>query len=249
MIIEDDRAAFEHVILFATDTKSKLHLKLGHVAHAKILHPTAFAKDLTPQNLVQLLSLQTNLLIAVSQKQNFVSQFAAEFSLTLPPPSTPLLSYFPERDEPSTVIPITPPKSPLLTPGTGPVWFKGVPFSLGNSPYLVPILNAPAEAFAADADAGPDALVDAAERAGEGLWAGSQLGVVTGFQVAGDARVAWVGGAELFSDAFAQKEYQYVKFSLVQLFITSFQGCQIRECTVCTRCRILDLPRIVGVAY
>jgi len=49
-------------------------------------------------------------------------------------------------------------------------------------------------------------LVDAAEKAGEGLWAGSQMSVVTGFQARGGARATWVGGVELFSDTFINKE-------------------------------------------
>jgi oligosaccharyltransferase complex subunit beta len=96
----------------------------------------------------------------------------------------------------------------LLTPNTPPVWFSGIPFAHGNNPLLVPILHAPAESFASDTDtdAGAEALFDAAERAGEGLWAGSNLGVVTGFQTRdGSARVTWVGGVELFSDAYVNK--------------------------------------------
>lgn len=72
---------------------------------------------------------------------------------------------------------------------------------------LVPILHAPAQSFAAEVDGGgPDAIVDAAERGGEGLWAGSQLSVVAGFQVLNGARVTWVGGVDIFSDELAQKE-------------------------------------------
>jgi len=79
--------------------------------------------------------------------------------------------------------------------------------SLGNNPLLVPILHAPAESFAAEVDGGyADAIVDASERGGEGLWAGSQLSVVTGFQTINGARVTWVGGVDMFSDELAQKE-------------------------------------------
>jgi len=69
-------------------------------------------------------------------------------------------------------------------------------------------LYAPPESFASDSssNSGADALVDAAEKGGEGLWAGSQLSVVTGFQARGGARATWVGGVELFSDAYAMKE-------------------------------------------
>jgi len=49
-------------------------------------------------------------------------------------------------------------------------------------------------------------LVDAIEKGGEGLWAGSELGVVTGFQARSGARVTWAGGVDVFSDAFAKAE-------------------------------------------
>jgi len=72
---------------------------------------------------------------------------------------------------------------------------------------LVPILRASPEAYIAESDAtsddGADLLVDAAGKGGEGLWAGSNLGAVVGFQARNGARVSWVGGASLFSDAFA----------------------------------------------
>ncbi|KAK0185906.1 oligosaccharyl transferase beta subunit [Armillaria mellea] len=187
LLIEDDVASFAHVIVFASDTKN-------------------FAKDITPQNLVQLLSLNTNLLIALSPKQTMLSSLAAEFSLILPPPGTPLISYFPERDGPANAIPIAVPQSPLLTPNTPPVWFSGIPFARGNNPLIVPILNAPEESFTADSDSSADTLADAAEKGGEGIWAGSQLGVVSGFQALSGARVTWVGGVDLFTDKFANKE-------------------------------------------
>lgn len=148
-------------------------------------------------------------MIALSSKQTPLSSLASEFSLVLPPPGTPLISHFPERDTPETVVPVTPPaRSEILSPNLPPVWFSGVPFSLQNNPLLVPILKAPVESFAADSDsdAGANALVDAAEKGGEGLWAGSSLNLVTGFQILNGARATWVGGIEVFSDEFAHKE-------------------------------------------
>jgi oligosaccharyltransferase complex subunit beta len=107
------------------------------------------------------------------------------------------------------VIPVAVPSThPLLTPNTSPVWYSGIPFAHGNNPLLVPILHAPAESFASDtdSDAGAEALFDAAERGGEGLWAGQALGIVTGFQTRDNyARVTWIGGIELFSDEYANK--------------------------------------------
>ncbi|KAJ7281774.1 oligosaccharyl transferase beta subunit [Mycena rebaudengoi] len=188
LLVEHDVPTYAHVILFASESKS-------------------FAKDITPQSLVELLSGGTNLLVALSQKQTPLSSLASEFSLILPPPNTPLVSFFPERSDPPSVIPIEVPASSLiLSAGTPPVWFSGVPHALGNNPLLVPILHAPAESFAADSEGGADALVDATEKGGEGLWAGSQLSVATGFQIVGGARVTWVGGVEMFGDKFAKKE-------------------------------------------
>ncbi|KAF8913423.1 Dolichyl-diphosphooligosaccharide--protein glycosyltransferase subunit WBP1 [Mucidula mucida] len=187
VLIQDDVPSFDHVLMLASDTKN-------------------FAKDITPQNIVQLLSLNTNVIIALSPKQNIFTSLASEFSLILPPPGTPLISHFPERKDPLTVIPVQVPSAPMLTPNTPPVWFSGVPFAFGNSPLLVPILNAPVESFAADSDSTPDSLVDAADKGGEGLWAGRQLGLVAGFQPSEGARATFVGSAEIFSDKFAKKD-------------------------------------------
>ncbi|TFY70199.1 hypothetical protein EVG20_g2806 [Dentipellis fragilis] len=184
-VVEDGVTAFSHVILFAPDTK-----------------------NLAPQSLVDLLTTKTNLLITQSTKQTPIFSLASEFSLILPPPGTPLVSHFPARDTPATVIPIDVPAHPLLTPNIPPVWFSGVPHALSNNPLLLPILHAPAESFAADTDtdSGAEAVVESADKGGEGLWAGSSLGVVTGFQTRGNARVAWVGGVDMFKDEYFKKE-------------------------------------------
>jgi len=168
----------------------------------------AFAQDITPQSLVTALNAGTNLLIALSPKQTPIFTLASEFSLVTPPPGTPLLSHFPARDTPASVIPVNVPSThPLLTPDTPPVWFSGIPFAHGNNPLLIPILHAPSESFASDTDSdgGADVVFDNADRGGEGLWAGSSLGIVTGFQTRDNARVTWVGGIELFSDDYANK--------------------------------------------
>lgn len=65
-------------------------------------------------------------------------------------------------------------------------------------------MNAPEERFAADSDSATDTFT-AAEKGGEGLWAGGQL-VVSGFQVLNGVCVASVGGVDFFSDKFANKE-------------------------------------------
>lgn len=190
-----------------------------------------FGPDVTPQSLVQALESNTNIIFALSPKQSLAYSLASEFSLILPPPGTPLVSHFPERDTPATIIPITVPSNPILSPSIEgkKVWFSGISHALGNNPLLVPVLNAPAESFAADSteDASGGVVVDAAEKGGEGLWAGSMMGVVSGFQTRDSARVMWVGGVELFSDEFAKKEI--TKFVSAQSFI-SFLRILIMSC-------------------
>lgn len=51
-----------------------------------------------------------------------------------------------------------------------------------------------------------DAVVEAADKGGEGLWTGSKMSVVSGFQAIYGARVAFVGGVKLFSDEYAKAE-------------------------------------------
>lgn len=172
-----------------------------------LIHLAAYAADITPQSLVGLLAEDTNLLITLSSKQTPLSSLAAEFALIPPPPGTPLLSHHPKREEPPSVIPIPVTASPVLGSGIPPVWFSGAPHALGNSPYLVPILRASATSFAADStdDVGASAILEAAEKIGEGLWAGSHLGLVTGFQTTQNSRVVFAGSIDLFSDAYARK--------------------------------------------
>lgn len=172
-----------------------------------------FAEDLSPQNLYQLLQEHpsTNLLVALSPKNTPLSSFAAEFSLGLPLPNTPLVSHFPVRNTPHTTVFVNPPKKahPLLSSkNLSPVVFEGQAHLLGDNPLLFPILNAPAESFSTDAleDRSADVLVEAADKGGEGLWAGSKMGLVTGFQATNGARVAFVGGVKVLSDEFAKME-------------------------------------------
>lgn len=168
--------------------------------------------------------------LGVSSTTTQLASLASEFGLSLPPPNTPLISHFPPRDGPHTTIPIPlvptvknayvgsePPLPVVLSKSINrdlPILFSGVPFYIGTNynPLLVPILSAPAESVATDTESdksGADVLVDAAEKGGEGLWAGAELQVVTGFQARGrsgsgsGARVVWAGGVSLFSDEFA----------------------------------------------
>jgi oligosaccharyltransferase complex subunit beta len=71
------------------------------------------------------------------------------------------------------------------------------------------------ESFGSDVDGGTaDAIVEATEKGGEGLWAGNQLGVVTGFQTLDGSRVTWLGGVDVLSNEYIQKDIS----KLVSLF-------------------------------
>lgn len=72
---------------------------------------------------------------------------------------------------------------------------------------LFPIISAPAESFATDTtkDEEADILVEATGKGGEGLWAGSSMAVVAGFQTKSGARVVFTGGVEMFSDKSAKE--------------------------------------------
>ena len=191
-IIEYDVPQFSHIILFTPETKS-------------------YAQDITPQSLVGALEQGTNILITLSEKQTPLSSLATEFSLILPPPGTPVISHHPfPRDAGVDLFTAHAPSmddAPMFSPAIPDVWYRGVSHALGNSPYLVPLLRAPEESFAADStsDAGADTLVEATERGGEGLWAGSAMGLVTGFQTNAGSRAVFAGSIDLFSNELAKK--------------------------------------------
>lgn len=49
--------------------------------------------------------------------------------------------------------------------------------------------------------------MEAADKGGEGLWAGSQLALAAGFQtLSGNARAVWLGGSEMLADGLIQKK-------------------------------------------
>jgi len=105
--------------------------------------PSEFAADITGQSLIDLLAKNTNILFTLSANKTMLNTLAPEFSLILPPPSTPLISHFPKRDTPASVVPIDIPKSdPILSSTSAPIWFSGIPQALKSSspvsgPYSV----------------------------------------------------------------------------------------------------------------
>jgi oligosaccharyltransferase complex subunit beta len=153
------------------------------------------------------MSEKNNLLIALSPKQTLLTSLATEF--------TPSFCH-PQRLHLSHTIPfalsaqlqslsISHPR--LLSLLQAFQFGSPVPH-MHSATMLVPILRAPAESFAADStdDSGADGIVDATEKGGKGLWAGSQMALVTGFQTNVNSRVVFAGGIDLLSDEYARKE-------------------------------------------
>ena len=70
------------------------------------------------------------------------------------------------------------------------------------------MLDVPQESFATNTadDGRASVLVDVAEKGGEGLWAGQSLGGVSGFQTMANTRALWLGGVDMLTDAFMNKD-------------------------------------------
>ncbi|CAG7846645.1 Dolichyl-diphosphooligosaccharide--protein glycosyltransferase 48 kDa subunit Short=Oligosaccharyl transferase 48 kDa subunit; AltName: Full=Oligosaccharyl transferase beta subunit 1 {ECO:0000312/WormBase:T09A5.11}; Flags: Precursor [Serendipita indica DSM 11827] len=187
LLVEYDVPNYDHVILFAPTTKT-------------------LSSDISPQSLLQLLSQKVNLMVALSPKTTPMHSFASEFGLILPPPETPLFSHFPARKGPRTTleVPLNPDSS-VVKSTSSPILFSGINFGISTNPMLFSIVNAPAESFATDTTKEEEAeiLIESANRGGEGLWAGSAMSVVAGFQTKSGARVVWAGGVDMFSNDFA----------------------------------------------
>ena len=176
--------AFDQVIFFTPSTKSAFGSNCATPANPQT---TAFPSDLNPQSIVDLISRGVNILVALSPSQTPLHSLAAEFGLILPPPQTSLVDHFNafEKDPSKLILPI--PKENTFFPDSrgGKIIYKGISMAYTPNPALFPILNAPAESYATDndgsTDKGADAIAASAEKGGEGLWAGSSMGVVSGF--------------------------------------------------------------------
>jgi oligosaccharyltransferase complex subunit beta len=174
---------------------------------------SAFAKDITPQNILTLLSQDVNILFALSSTTHTpLTSLAAEFGLIYPPPGTGLISHFPPGREEKDIVEIDISSSPLSSPSKAKgkkILYKGASHAYSSPPphSLFKILSAPIESFSIDSDSSSTdkshmMIVDGYEKGGEGLWAGSGMGIVSGFVANGGARVAFTGGVEMFGEEF-----------------------------------------------
>ncbi|KAI0747762.1 Dolichyl-diphosphooligosaccharide-protein glycosyltransferase [Daedaleopsis nitida] len=190
------------VVLDPSLKKDDFSIFLGDLANKGYKLTFRSPKDASPEIIKDDVAQFAHVIMFAPETKTFAGDITPQSLVSL-------LNKKTNRDTPVTVIPVEPPRAHhIISYNLQPVWFSGVPQSLGNNPMLVPLLKAPPQAFASDADgdSGADALVEAADKSGEGLWAGSSLSLVTGFQALSNARATWVGGVQMFSDEFIKKE-------------------------------------------
>lgn len=105
------------------------------------------------------------------------------------------------------VIPLNTALSPIISPSTrsgAPLLYKGVGHQVGRLPLLNSILSASSTAYSYE--------IKEKDSPSEDVFiAGSSIGLVSALQAKNNARVAFVGSIEVFSDRFALasvKSYQ-----------------------------------------
>ncbi|GAA5905555.1 hypothetical protein JCM6882_004785 [Rhodosporidiobolus microsporus] len=179
---------YEHLILFAPEAKQ-------------------VPKHLTPQLLANRLSTHpsSSLLLVLSPNSAEVwRDFAREFEVDPDEKGQVVVDRFnavsSTGDERGTTfsVPVSSSPAAWLSPSTrssaAPLLYRGGAHLAGRNPLLQPALFAASSAFSADADS--DAPPE------EVRIAGSSAALVSTFQARNNARVGFVGSAEIFSDGF-----------------------------------------------
>ncbi|GAA5827688.1 hypothetical protein JCM11251_001787 [Rhodosporidiobolus azoricus] len=182
---------FEHLILFAPEAKQ-------------------VPKHLTPQLLARRLSTHpsSSLLLILSPSSAEVwRDFAREFEVDQDDKGNVVIDHFhslsSSPDGTTISVPLSSSPAPWLSSSTRqgpPVLYRGSAHLAGRNPLLQPALYAASTAFGADPEAtGPPEDVKVA---------GSSAALVSTFQARNNARVGFVGSAEVFSDAFFSHDGQ-----------------------------------------
>lgn len=191
-LFELGERAFDHAILFPQKSKG-----LG--------------PQLTPQELSRFVQAGGNLLIGASSTASAaVKELARELDIDLAERGSFMVDHF-NYDTASDDGKHTSVLSARFTTNAAvlsddvrngpPVVFRGVGHTLGNGELLVPILGSSSTAYSYESGEDLEAT--------ETPWvAGSQAGLVSGFQARNNARVAVAGSVEMFSNAaFGNKTF------------------------------------------
>lgn len=97
-----------------------------------------------------------------------------------------------DSEAPTTIIPSN------LRTSLSPLLYQGIVHTLGQNPYLIPVLHAGATGFSDELlDMDEDELLD---RKKKNIVAGEQAALVSALQTRSNARVGWIGSESMLRD-------------------------------------------------
>ncbi|KAJ9108348.1 hypothetical protein QFC20_003509 [Naganishia adeliensis] len=193
-LTEYDEKNFDHLIMMAPST-------------------TSFSSTLKPKNLVDAMSShQINTLFVLSPSISEAQRdLAREFDIEFQERDTALIDdfhYSPvsakhdqvllnissglDSEAPTAIIPSN------LRTSLSPLLYQGIVHTLGQNPYLIPVLHAGATGFSDELlDMDEDELLD---RKKKNIVAGEQAALVSALQTRSNARVGWIGSESMLRD-------------------------------------------------
>jgi len=187
-LMEFGERQHDHLIIFAPKAK-------------------AFSADITPKKLFDFLNAGGNVLLSVTKDvSEFWRDWAREFEVEFDDRDTSAIDHFSydvELDDDShTTLAVSVPQdpSPILSKATRtgpPVLYRGLAHSTTRSPLVTPVLTGKPTTYSFElaASAIPD---------GEVPLSGSSVSLVSVFQARNNARLAFCGSLDVFSDAFVE---------------------------------------------
>ncbi|KAF3940516.1 hypothetical protein ABW19_dt0207053 [Dactylella cylindrospora] len=255
LVLEDDtKPLFQTLISdleargFLTDIQSpkseslRLFLHEERVYDNIILFPTklkGLGPSLQPNTFLQHASSGGNILVLLPSSPDgnvpsAVTELAGQLDVFLPPKGFSIVNHFDPADpldpEHSTLLldlPTFPPSTKNYFAGEdvdAKLLFKGAGLVIGNSPLVQPILTAPRLAYSYDTKEA-EAYAD-----DESVFsAGSQLIIVAGVQTRNNARITFVGGADLLADASFTKVAKNNKMSANRAFAKDVTAWTFKE--------------------
>ncbi|EWC44541.1 hypothetical protein DRE_06713 [Drechslerella stenobrocha 248] len=191
-LFQHEERAYDNIIVFPTKLKG-----LG-----PNLQSTSFLKHASHGgNLLILLPSSPDGVVPTA-----MNELAGQLDIFIPPKGFSIVNHFdpanPAEADHTTFfvdLPSFPPHTKNYFTGDDPaakLLYRGAGLVLGNSPLAQPILTAPQYAYSYDTKEAADYADD------ESVFsAGSQLTLVAGVQTRNNARITFVGGADLFADA------------------------------------------------
>jgi oligosaccharyltransferase complex subunit beta len=169
----------------------------------------AFPSELGPQSLVELLRRGVNLLVVLSSElTEHWRDFAREFDIDFDERGHRLIDHYAfdskldDGSHTTVIVPLINVKAPFIsreTQGGPPILYRGTTHEVGRLPLLSEVLTAPATSYGYDIS-----LSDPSDAPVDDVFASaSGAGLISAFQAKNNARVAFVGSTDLFSDEFA----------------------------------------------